>query len=151
MEDGELIYTCKMIQPVIFQVSRFSQPNNLLLRNARFSGYNLEKYTGWPVDWTWKKGQVGSFYRYRLIPHLLTIIFFRAVGVPIGRVQVQEVHKKENDFRIDSVEVTGDCCWEIESNDGDFETVDPENPTDISMFLSQLSSEYTVQASNYCF
>ena len=49
---GELIYTCKMIQPGIF--SRFSQPvhfsrfkpDNLLLSTARFSGYNLEKYTG---------------------------------------------------------------------------------------------------------
>ena len=42
-----------MIQPGIF--SRFSQPvhfsrfkpDNLLLSTARFSGYNLEKYTGW--------------------------------------------------------------------------------------------------------
>ena len=49
---AELIYTCKMIQPVIF--SRFSQavhflrfkPGNLLLSTARFSGYNPEKYTG---------------------------------------------------------------------------------------------------------
>ena len=46
---GELIYTCKMIQPGIF--SRFSQPvnfsrfkpYNFLLSTARFSGYNLEK------------------------------------------------------------------------------------------------------------
>ena len=29
---------------------------------------------------------------------------------------------------IDSVEVTGDCCFEIEANNGDYETVDPENP-----------------------
>ena len=50
---GELIFTCKMIQPGIF--SRFSQPlhfstfkpDNLLLSTASFSGYNLEKYTGW--------------------------------------------------------------------------------------------------------
>jgi hypothetical protein len=49
---GEIIYTCKMIQPGIF--SRFSQPvlfsrfkpDNLLLSTARFSGYNLEKNTG---------------------------------------------------------------------------------------------------------
>jgi hypothetical protein len=40
---GELIYTCKMIQPGIF--SRF-KPDNLLLSTARFPGYNLEKYTG---------------------------------------------------------------------------------------------------------
>ena len=44
-----------MIQPAIF--SRF-KPDNLLLSTARFSGYNLEKMPG-----------VGSFYRYRLIPH----------------------------------------------------------------------------------
>ena len=50
---GELIYTCKLFQPGIF--SRFSKPahfsrfkpDNLLLGTARFSGYNLEKYTGW--------------------------------------------------------------------------------------------------------
>ena len=49
---AELIYTCKMIQPVIF--SRFNQPvyfsrfkpDNLLLSTARFSGNNLEKCTG---------------------------------------------------------------------------------------------------------
>ena len=49
---GELIYTCKMIQPGIF--SRFSQPvhfsrfkpDNLLLSTAGFPGYNLEKYAG---------------------------------------------------------------------------------------------------------
>ena len=29
---------------------------------------------------------------------------------------------------IDSVEVTGDCCFEIEANNGDYESVDPENP-----------------------
>ena len=37
---GELIYDCKMIQPVIF--SRFNQPNNLLLSTARFLGYNVK-------------------------------------------------------------------------------------------------------------
>ena len=50
---GELIYTCKMIQPGIFY--RFSQPvhfsrfkpDNLLLSTARFPGLNLEKCTGW--------------------------------------------------------------------------------------------------------
>jgi len=39
-----------------------------------------------------------------------------------------------NNFRIDSIEATGDCCWEIESNDGDYETVDPKNPADINIF-----------------
>ena len=33
-----------------------------------------------------------------------------------------------NNFRIDSAEVTGDCCFEIEANNGDYESVDPENP-----------------------
>ena len=50
---GELIYTCKMIQPRIF--SRFSQLvhfsrfklDNLLLSTAKLSGYNLEKCTAW--------------------------------------------------------------------------------------------------------
>ena len=29
---------------------------------------------------------------------------------------------------IDLVEATGNCCWEIESSDGDYETVNPANP-----------------------
>ena len=37
-------------------------------------------------------------------------------------------------MRIDSVEVTGDCCFEIEANNGDSETVDPENQEDITIF-----------------
>ena len=45
------------------------------------------------------------------------------------------INENRNNFRIDSIKVTGDCCWEIESNDGDdYERVDPENPTDISFF-----------------
>ena len=43
------------------------------------------------------------------------------------------VNENRNSFRIDSIKVTGDCCWEIESNDGYSEVVDPENPTDISI------------------
>ena len=51
LTNGELIYTCKMIQPGIF--SRFSQPvhfprfkpDNILLSTAKFSVYNLEKCT----------------------------------------------------------------------------------------------------------
>lgn len=31
-----------------------------------------------------------------------------------------------NNLRIDSVEAIGDCCWEVESNEGDFEEVHPE-------------------------
>ena len=53
---GELIYTCKMIQPVDF--SRF-KPDNLLLSTARFAGYNLEKYTGWLN--LQKKGRLDHF------------------------------------------------------------------------------------------
>jgi hypothetical protein len=52
---GEVIYTCKMIQPA--NVSRFRQPvhfsrfkpGNLLLSTARFSGYNLEKYSAFTM------------------------------------------------------------------------------------------------------
>ena len=39
-----------------------------------------------------------------------------------------------NNVRIDSIEATGECCWEIESNNGEYETVDPKNPTEISIF-----------------
>ena len=43
-------------------------------------------------------------------------------------------NEDRNNFRIDSIKVTGDCCWVIESNDGDdYEIVDPENPN-ISIF-----------------
>jgi len=74
-----------------------------------------------------------------------------AVGVPKGRTQISS-HETKNNFRIDSVEVTGDCCWEIESNDGDYEIVfEEDSQPDISAFLSQLSPEYYVYAKDYCF
>ena len=68
----------------------------------------------------------------------------------MGRTQISS-HKTENNFRIDSVEATGDCCWEIESNDGDYANVFPDFQPDISVFLSQLSPEYYVYAKNDCF
>jgi len=76
-----------------------------------------------------------------------------AVGVPMDRTQISS-HETKNNFRIDSVEVTGDCCWEIESNDGDYEIVFEDlgfPQPDISVFLSQLSPEYYVYAKNDCF
>ena len=55
---------CRFSQPTV-HFSRFKH-DNLLLSTAIFSGYNQENRLTEPA----KKGQVGSFYRYRLIPHL---------------------------------------------------------------------------------
>jgi len=42
--------------------------------------------------------------------------------------------RNRNNLRIDSVQATGDCCWEIEDNDGDYKIVDPGNPIDTTNF-----------------
>ena len=55
------------------------------------------------------------------------------------------VNENRNNFRIDSIKVTGDCCREIESNEGDYEIVDPENPNDISIFYI-----YKIYAKSSC-
>ena len=49
--------------------------------------------------------------------------FFRSIGPTDG-----ESSTIENNVPIDLVEATGNCCWEIESNDGDYETVNTANP-----------------------
>ena len=61
-------------------------------------------------------------------------IFFSFVDPTDGEFRTISENEISNNFRIDSVEVTGDCCFEIESNSGDYEIVDPENPRDISIF-----------------
>ena len=60
--------------------------------------------------------------------------FFRFVDPTDGEFRTIHTNEISDNFRIDSVEVTGDCCFEIESNNGDYEIVDHENPTDISIF-----------------
>jgi len=37
--------------------------------------------------------------------------------------------RNRNDLQIDSVHASGDCCWDIEDNDYDYETVDSGNPS----------------------
>ena len=63
-----------------------------------------------------------------------TNLFFRFVYPTDGEFRTIPQNKISNNFRTDSVEVTGDCCFEIGSNSDDYEIVDPENPTDISIF-----------------
>ena len=62
------------------------------------------------------------------------IFFFRFVEPIDGEFKTIPKNENSNNLRIDSIEVSGDCCWEIESNDGDYETIDPEDPTDITIF-----------------
>ena len=56
------------------------------------------------------------------------ILFFRFVDPTDGEFRTIPANAISNNFRIDSAEVTGDCCFEIEANNGDYESVDPENP-----------------------
>ena len=70
-----------------------------------------------------------------LLPITFINLFFRFVDPTDGEFRTIPTNEISNNFRIDSVEVTGDCCFEIEANNGeDYEIVDPENPTDISIF-----------------
>ena len=62
------------------------------------------------------------------------IFFFRFVEPIDGEFKTLAENENSNNLQIDSIEVAGDCCWEIESNDGDYETIDPEDPTDITIF-----------------
>ena len=58
--------------------------------------------------------------------------FFRSVGPTDG-----ESRTVKNNMPIDLVVATGNCCWEIESNNGDYETVNPTNPNlDVSNYTS---------------
>jgi len=96
-------------------------------------------------------GRRGCFGQLSLYQGETLLEQIEAVGVPKGRTQISS-HETKNNFRIDSVEVTGDCCWEIESNDGDYEIVfEEDSQPDISVFLSQLSPEYYVYAKKNCF
>ena len=66
-----------------------------------------------------------------LLPDSLStfiILFFRFVDPTDGEFRTIPANAISNNFRIDSAEVTGDCCFEIEANNGDYESVDPENP-----------------------
>ena len=73
------------------------------------------------------------------------MIFFRFVDTESETLTLA-ANENKNKFRIDSIEATGDCCWEIESNDGDYEIVDPESPTDISIFYI-----YKIHVKSSCF
>ena len=62
------------------------------------------------------------------------ILFFRFVEPKNGEVMTIHANQDRNKLRIDSVKATGNCCFEIESNDGDYETVDPAHPSSITIF-----------------
>ena len=69
---GELIYTCKMVQPGIFpgSVNLYIFPGcNLKILQCLAGYYQVWTWKKVQVDWTWK---VGSFYRYRLILQVCT-------------------------------------------------------------------------------
>ena len=74
------------------------------------------------------------------------IYFFRFVEPTDGEFITLAENENSNNLRIDSIEATGDCCWEIESNDDDYEMVDPENPTDITIFYI-----HNIYVYNSCF
>jgi hypothetical protein len=54
--------------------------------------------------------------------------------------------RNRNNLRIDSVQATGDCCWEIENNEGVYEIVDPGNPIDTTNF--DISTVYVYNSCN---
>ena len=67
--------------------------------------------------------------------YILCCLLYSSFDEPYsGESFTLAANENRNNFRIDSIEATGDCCWEIESNDGDYETVDPKNPADINIF-----------------
>ena len=74
------------------------------------------------------------------------IFFFRFVDPFDGDFKTLAENENSNNLRIDSIMISGNCCWEIESNDGDYETVDPENPMDITIFYI-----HNIYVYNSCF
>ena len=55
-----------------------------------------------------------------------TFIFFLSAVEPTNG---ETKWRNRNDLQIDSVHASGDCCWDIEDNDNDYEIVDPGNPS----------------------
>ena len=55
-----------------------------------------------------------------------TFIFFLSAVEPTNG---ETKWRNRNNLQIDSVHASGDCCWDIEDNDYDYETVDPGNPS----------------------
>ena len=56
----------------------------------------------------------------------LCISFHRFVNVKAHENQKIPENRNRNSLHIDSVKATGDCCFEVESNDGDYEEVHPD-------------------------
>ena len=68
-----------------------------------------------------KGGEIKSKQPSKIFPTL--ILFLRVVEPKEGK---SWSNRNRNDYR--HVQATGDCCWEIEDNYGDYEIVDPANP-----------------------
>jgi hypothetical protein len=85
---------------------------------------------------TFRPLKIPKIFIYSLPDSLGTFInlFFRFDDPTDGEFRTIPSNEIRNNFQTDSVGVTGDCCFEIESNNGDYEIIDPENPTDISIF-----------------
>ena len=79
-----------------------------------------------------KGGEIKSKQPSKIFPTL--ILFLSVVEPTNGESRTIANNRNRNDLRIDSVQATGDCFWEIEDNDGDYETVDPGCPIDTTNF-----------------
>jgi len=78
-----------------------------------------------------ERGCAGKLSLFQGETLLEDINFVDVKGVESTTIRRNRIN---NNLRIDSVKATGDCCWEVESNEGDFEEVHPEEffATDIS-------------------
>ena len=74
----------------------------------------------------------GGEIRSKIFPTL--ILFLSFVEPEDGESRPIAKDRNRNNLRIDSVQATGDCCWEIEDNEGDYVIIDPGNPIDTTNF-----------------
>ena len=86
-----------------------------------------------------KGGEIKSKQPSKIFPTL--ILFLSVVEPTNGESRTIENNRNRNDLRIDSVQATGDCFWEIEDNDGDFHIADPEYPI-IDMTYFDIATVY---------
>ena len=79
----------------------------------------------------------------------LCILFHRFVDVQDYENQKIPENRNRNSLHIDSVTATGDCCFELEANDGsDYEEVHPDQ-----IFPTELSNNFYIHnifATNDC-
>ena len=83
----------------------------------------------------------------QLLLSTFIILFFRFFYLTDGERWTISENERSNKFRVDSVEVTGDCCVGIEANNDEYKTVDPENPR---VFLNTTFYIHKIYAHNSC-